>query len=44
LSVHIVTNLGHACEDNLYIIDGILTFTMLVIFLLHHDKILTELE
>jgi len=39
-----VSNPGHPCEDNPYIIDGTLTFTLLVIFLLHHDKLLTEIE
>ena len=44
MSLHIVTNLGHPREDRLFIVDGTLTFTLLVIFLLHHDKILTEME
>jgi len=32
LSLHIVTNAEHPREDNLYIMDGTLTFTLLVIF------------
>ena len=44
MSLHIVTNLGHPREDSLFVMDGTLTSTLLVIFLLHHDKILTEIE
>jgi ribosomal protein L33 len=31
-------------EDILYIMDGTLTFTLLVIFLLHHGRILIEVS
>jgi len=44
LSLHVVSKEVHPHEDSLCIIDGTLTFTLLVIFLLNHYKILTEVE
>jgi len=44
LSLHNVNNAEHPHKDNTYMMDGTLTITLLVIFLIHHDKILTEAE
>jgi len=44
LFMHILASSGHPQDNNLFISEGIQTFTLLVIFLLYYDKVFTKMN